>query len=87
MINGLAHYALEIYITTFFVQIFFISRMIKKKITIVLEILMKRRENQHLIESYTLLFSKQKKHLFFWNREKHTLCYKKNSDSAVLSTR
>lgn len=78
MINGLAHYALEIYITTFFVQIFFISRMIKKKITIVLEILMKRRENQHLIESYTLLFSKQKKkHRFLWNREKHTLCYKK----------
>lgn len=72
MINGLAHYALEIYITTFFVQIFFISRMIKK-ITIVLEILMKRRENQHLIESYTLLFSKQKKHRFF-GIVKNTLC-------------
>lgn len=87
MINGLAHYALEIYITTFFVQIFFISRMIKKKITIVLEILMKRRENQHLIESYTLLFSKQKNTVFFGIVKKHTLCYKKNSDSAVLSTR
>lgn len=67
MINGLAHYALEIYITTFFVQIFFISRMIKKKITIVLEILMKRRENQHFIESYT---KQKKKKRFLWNREK-----------------
>lgn len=60
MINGLAHYALEIYITTFFVQIFFISRMIKKKITIVLEILMKRRENQHSLK-VTLYFLVNKK--------------------------
>lgn len=39
MINDLAHYALEIYITTFFVQILFHQQNDKKKITIVLETL------------------------------------------------
>lgn len=60
MINDLAHYALEIYITTFFVQILFHQQNDKKKITIVLETLIWRGENQRLIECYTSLFIKKK---------------------------